>query len=102
MITHLEMLRDKKDCARSLNMSACVSAYVDPLHRLSTDEGAHKSDVDPSSLGRSPAPRAPSKGDLRDDRSSIFKRATDFLRQGLGFDESGGGRHDPWRATMQQ
>jgi hypothetical protein len=33
VMQHLEMVKDRKDCARALQMSACMSAYVDPLRR---------------------------------------------------------------------
>lgn len=87
VIKHLEMLKDRRDCERSLTMSACMSAYIDPLNT----QAATKIDVHGKPASNMP-PLA-STADVEDDTGRLgkFRRAADFLLKGLDYDESGGG-----------
>ncbi|KAF2441780.1 hypothetical protein P171DRAFT_418563, partial [Karstenula rhodostoma CBS 690.94] len=92
VIKHLEMLKDRQDCERGLAMSACISAYIDPLHRSSRPATRN-------GVRRKPAFHAPSRENAADvnhdedevGRLGIYRRAADWLLKGLDYDESGGG-----------
>ncbi|KAL5380415.1 hypothetical protein DPSP01_007737 [Paraphaeosphaeria sporulosa] len=86
------MLKDRQDCERGLNMSACISAYIDPLHK-STRSSAR------NGVRRKPAFLAPSQVGATDvdhdedegGRLGTYRRAAALLLKGLDYDESGGG-----------
>ncbi|KAL5409698.1 hypothetical protein PMIN03_005827 [Paraphaeosphaeria minitans] len=92
VVRHLEMLKDRQDCERGLNMSACISAYIDPLHRStrpSTRNGVRRKHafLAPSQVGATDVDHD------EDERGRLgtYRRAADLLLKGLDYDESGGG-----------
>jgi signal transduction histidine kinase/CheY-like chemotaxis protein len=89
VMQHLEMVKDRKDCARALHMSACMSAYVDPLHSSARPLSQLDEPSFPLPSANSNPGSNPKAGNT--DRLNTFRRAASFLLEGLGFDESGGG-----------
>ncbi|PVH95826.1 hypothetical protein DM02DRAFT_600223 [Periconia macrospinosa] len=91
VMQHLEMVKDRKDCARALKMSACMSAYVDPLHGAVRPEPQLGIDDSYFSLPLAKDGSGFSYKDGNIERLTTFRRAASFLLKGLDYDESGGG-----------
>ncbi|KAF2461839.1 hypothetical protein BDY21DRAFT_277152, partial [Lineolata rhizophorae] len=94
VMTHLEMLKDKADRERVLNMSMSMAAFVDPKHHI--HKKRHRKMMRPSSPQQTRdrnAPQVSTKKDpkYKDDyHSNTFRRAASLLHGALELGDEGG------------
>ncbi|OCL12002.1 hypothetical protein AOQ84DRAFT_286070 [Glonium stellatum] len=103
IMTHLEMVKEKEERKRALNMNMCLAAFVDPEHqsrkrrRPSPPTGSRKgsdrhSVADAASMhsSRSDSDKSSQQRVEDDDHLNTFKRAAHLLYDSLSLEGGGG------------